>query len=110
MMSDMEKTTQIGDLVQQRQSARIGLEHLKLKSKKISAAYSAFAHNQERWKAKDGTESEQVYLAFPKGEEGQHPQFLLGQADLAEHIRETAAAEVTLATIKTQLSHLGIND
>jgi hypothetical protein len=105
MMSDMEKSTQIGELVQQRQSAVIALEHLKLKSKKIAAAYSSFAHNQERWKA---TESEQVFLLFPKGEEAQHPQYLLGQADLAEHIRETVAAEAALASVNTKLSNLGI--
>ena len=34
--------------VQQRQSARIAVEHLKLKSKKISAAYIAFGHGQDR--------------------------------------------------------------
>jgi hypothetical protein len=110
MMSDMEKTTQIGDLVQQKQGARIALEHLKLKSKKIAAAYSAFGYGQDRWRATEATGNGSVFLLHPKVDETQHPQHLLGQAELAYHIREVAAAEATLASITAQLVSLGIAD
>jgi hypothetical protein len=39
MMSQMEKHAQIGKLITQRQSQKSTLEHLKLKGKKIAAAY-----------------------------------------------------------------------
>src|ERR1019366_5238749 len=44
MMGEMEKNAQIGELVKQRQSQRVTLEHLRLKGKKIAAAYSAFGY------------------------------------------------------------------
>jgi hypothetical protein len=110
MMSNMEKNAQIGELVQQRQSARIALEHLKLKGKKIAAAYSAFGSAQDRWRATEDIGSGSVFLLHCKAEETQHPQHLLGQAELAAHIREVAAAETTLANINTQLLNLGITD
>jgi hypothetical protein len=109
MMSDMEKTTQIGDLVQQRQSARITLEHLKLKSKKIAAAYSAFGSNQGRW-CVEAPAATDVFLRLPKGEESSHPSHLLGRAELTEHVREVVAAEAALAKINLQLASLGISD
>jgi hypothetical protein len=110
MMSGMEKSAQIGDLVQQRQGARTALEHLKLKGKKIAAAYSAFGSGQDRWQAHDPSERGGVFLLHPKVEEMYHPQNLLGQAELADHIRETAAAEAARVSIKAQLSNLGITD
>lgn len=110
MMSHMEKSAQIGDLVQQRQSARVSLEHLKLKGNKIAAAYSAFGYGQDRWRVDDVTGRGNVFLLVPKGEERDHPQHLLGHAELADHIRETTAAEVALASINAQLLSLGITD
>ena len=84
------------------------MEHLKLKSKQIAAAYGAFAHAQERWRVDEATGSGGVFLLYPKGDERQHPQFLLGQVELAEHIRETNAAEAALAHTSAQLQALGI--
>lgn len=51
-----------------------------------------------------------VFLLHPKDEEYEHPQYLLGEAGLVEHIREVKAAEQALATTTAQLSSLGITD
>jgi hypothetical protein len=109
MMSRMEKNAQVGDLVQQRQDARIALEHLKLKGKKIAAAYSVFGSNQDRW-CIEAPAATDVFLRYPKGPESDHPSHLLGRAELTEHVREVVAAEAVLANIKAQLASLGIAD
>jgi hypothetical protein len=108
MMSGMEMNAQIGELVVKRKDATIALEHLKIKGKKIADAYSAFAYGQERWRVDDTSGRGGVFLLHPKGEEYEHPQHLLGQAELADHIRERAAAEATLASINAKLLSLGI--
>ena len=108
-MSRMEKNAQVGDLVQQRQDARIALEHLKLKSNKIAAAYSAFGSNQDRW-CVEAPAATDVFLRYPKGAESDHPLHLLGRAELTEHVREVIAAEAVLTNIKAQLANLGITD
>ena len=86
-MTEMEQNAQIGELVKQRQAQKIALEHLKLKGKNIADAYSAFAFNRERWMVDDVTGTGAVFLLRPKPEERQHPQYLLGQAELAQYIR-----------------------
>jgi hypothetical protein len=110
MMSDMEKSAQIGDLVQQRQSQRITLEHLRLKGKKIAAAYSAFGHAQDRWSVDDAAGRGGVFLLHSKSEERDHPQYLLGRPELTDYVREVKAAEQALAATSAQLSSLGITD
>jgi hypothetical protein len=110
MMSNMEKNAQIGELIQQRQGAKIALEHLKLKGSKIAAAYSAFGYTQDRWRTDDAPGRGSVFLLHPKVEEKHHPEYLLGPIELAEYIRETASAEAALASINAQLSSLGITD
>ena len=109
-MSDMEKNAQIGELVLQREAAKIRLEHLKIKGNKIAAAYSTFGSHQGRWRADDATGRGVVFLSDPQKEDRNHEQYLLGQSELADHIRETAAAEVALAKINDQLSSLGISN
>jgi len=106
MMSSMETNAQIGDLVKQRQTQKVTLEHLKFMSSKIADAYSAFGHAQDRWCVDDSTEKGNAFLLFPRGDEHSHPQHLLGQAELAEHIREVRAAEQELAKAIAQLSGL----
>ena len=86
------------------------MEHLKLKGKKIASAYSAFGYAQDRWRVDDATGRGDVFLLYPKGEERDHPQYLLGQAELAVYIREVAAAEQALAFTKAQLLSIGITD
>jgi hypothetical protein len=110
MMSDMEKNAQIGELITQRQSQKTTLEHLRLKGKKIADAYSAFGHAQDRWCVDDSTGKGKVFLLLPRGEEHNHPPYLLGQVELAEHIREVKAAEQALGETKARLSNLGITD
>jgi hypothetical protein len=110
MMGEMEKNAQIGELVKQRQSQRVTLEHLRLKGKKIAAAYSAFGYAQDRWSVDDATGRGKVFLLHPKSEERDHPQYLFGQGELADHIREVKAAEQALASTIAQLSSLGIAD
>ena len=110
MMSSMEKNAQIGELVQQRQSQKVTLEHLRLKGKKIAAAYSAFGYAPDRWSVDNPTGSARVFLLHQKSEERDHPQYLFGQVELADHIREVTAAEQALAATRAQLSSFGITD
>jgi len=110
MMSSMEKHAQVGEFVQKRQEAKVALEHLKVKSSKIAAAYSAFGSTPDRWRTDDTHGRGDLFLLLPKGDERQHPEFLLGASQLADHVREVVTAEVALAGIKSQLSALGIND
>jgi hypothetical protein len=80
MMSDMEKTIQIGDLVQQRQRAITALGHLELKSRQIATAYSTFGQDRDRWRVDD----DGAFLLHPKHhDESDYPRHLLGQAELA---------------------------
>jgi len=54
---------------------------------------------------------ESVFLLRPtSADEREHPQYLLGQADLADYIRELAVAERLLDDTKNQLLSLGITD
>ena len=108
MMSAMEKNAQIGELVTQRQEQKVAVEHLKLKGKKVAAAYSAFAHSQERWRVDDTTGTGHVYLLHPQSNEREHPKYLLAQAELAQYIREVAKAEQALAATNAQLTALGV--
>jgi hypothetical protein len=109
MMSSMEKNAQIGELVTQRQSQKVTLEHLRLKGKKIAAAYTAFGHAPDRWFVND-TGPGEAFLVIPRGEERDLPQYLLNQVDLANHVREVKAAEQALAATNAQLASLGITD
>jgi hypothetical protein len=45
----MEKTQQIGELVQRQQEQKRTLAHLNLKGDSIAAAYSAFGVSRDRW-------------------------------------------------------------
>jgi len=110
MMGEMEKNAQIGELVQLRQSQKVALEHLRIKGKKIAAAYGAFGRAQERWAVDETTGRPCAFLSRPSGEERDHPQYLFGQAELAEYIREVKAEEQALASTIMQLSSLGIID
>lgn len=110
MMSEMEENAQIGELIKVRQAQKIRFEHLLLKSKKVASAYAGFGHAQERWCVDDTTGRANVHLLFPKGEEREYPQYLLGADQLAEHIHEVAEAERQLASTKSQLLALGISD
>jgi hypothetical protein len=110
MMSDMEENAQIGDFISQRQAQKKTLEHLNVKSKRIAAAYSAFAAAQDRWRVDDTTGRGNVFLLHPIGDERNHPQYLLGQSELADHIREIVEAEKALAETQAQLERLGITD
>jgi hypothetical protein len=109
MMSDMEKNAQIGDLIQQRQDAKKALAHLKVKSDSIASAYSAFGSNQSRWCVESPAPTE-VFLRRPEGRESSYPSFLLGRAELTEHVREVVAAEAVLTNVKVQLANLGSTD
>jgi hypothetical protein len=108
MMSRMEKNAQIGDLIQQRQDARVALAHLKVKGSSIVDAYRAFGSSQDRWRVDDHSGEGAVFLLNPKEIERSHPRNLLGTAELANHIRELGTAEATLASITAQLVSLGI--
>lgn len=111
MMSTMEKNAQIGELVTLRQAQKVEVEQLKIKGQKIATAYNAFGYVVDRWRVDDeGIGAGNVYLLHPKSEERAHPQYLLGQADLAEYIRELTSAERALANTKSQLQSLGINE
>ncbi|HTF67346.1 MAG TPA: hypothetical protein VK638_32170, partial [Edaphobacter sp.] len=77
---------------------------------KIAAAYSAFGSAQVRWRVDDATGRVGVFLANPRLQDREHPQHLLGPTELAEHIRELAAAQQALANVKAQLASLGITD
>jgi hypothetical protein len=110
MMSEMEKNAQIGELVKQRQDRKIALEHLKLKGDKIAAAYSAFGSAQVRWCVDDATGRGSVLLSNPRLQDREHPRYLLGPTELADHIREVTVAEQALAATSAQLSSLGITD
>jgi hypothetical protein len=110
MMSSMEKNAQIGELVQRRQSQKVTLGHLKLKGDQIAAAYNAFGSAQVRWCVDNATGQGSVFLSNPRVQDREHPQYLLGPTELAEHIREVTAAEQALAATSTQLSSLGITD
>jgi hypothetical protein len=109
MMSSMEKNAQIGELVQLRQSQKVALGHLRLKGKKISAAYGAFGNAPERWAVDDRTGHE-VFLTNPKSDEREHPQYLLGQSELVVYLQEVKASEQALSSTIAQLSSLGITD
>ena len=109
MMYRMEKNAQIGELIQQRQDAKIDLAHLKVKSNSIASAHSAFGANQDCW-CVDSPGATEVFLQFPKGLESGHPINLLGRAELTTHVREVVTAEGALAAIKAQLASLGITD
>jgi hypothetical protein len=110
MMSRMEKNAQIGELIQQRQSQKVTLAHLRLKGSKVADAYSAFGAAQVRWRVDDATGRGGVLLADPRLQDREHPQYLLGPTELAAHIREVTVAEQALAKTRDELSGLGITD
>lgn len=83
MMSVMEQNAQIGELVTQRQAQKIALEHLNLKTSKISAAYSGFAYTSDRWCVDGDIEGGTVFLMRPKPEEREYPRYLLNKTELA---------------------------
>jgi hypothetical protein len=106
-MSDMEKAQQVGELMEIRGTQKRDLAHLQLKGTKIVDAYRSFASNRSRWSV-DSSSPDKVFLSRPESSERDLPLYLLSHADLAQHVRETAAAEQALAKTTAQLAILGI--
>jgi hypothetical protein len=106
-MSDMEKAQQLAELMESRETQRRDLAHLQFKGAKIVEAYRSFASKQNRWSV-DPSSPDKVFLSHPESSERDLPQYLLSQADLAQHVRETAAAEEALKQTTAQLGTLGI--
>jgi hypothetical protein len=106
-MSDMEKAQQLAELMESRETQRRDLAHLQLKGARIVDAYRAFASKQSRWSV-DPSSPDRVFLSRPEPNERDLPQYLLSQADLAQHVREIAAAEQALTQTTAKLTTLGI--
>lgn len=107
-MLEMEKSQQIGELVQAREQQKIDLMHLKVKSSKIADAYRAFSSQKDRW-CVDPSSSNKVFLMNTTSTERDLPQYLFSQEELAEHVREVRSVEEALASTISQLKSLGIS-